>query len=266
MHWTDRSFLRNEAYRQPDKLAARQALHARYKQNPEPWFSWVFDRLDLHAGLRILEVGCGPADLWLHNLDRLPPGLSITLADLSHGMAAQSAAALPAEPGAARFSFLAADVQRLPFPDAHFDLVVANHMLYHVPDLQAGLREIRRVLVPGGRLCASANGRGHMIEISELAGQRLGETVMEDMVERFGLEVAPSVLSPSFADIEVEPYPDAMWVTEAEPLVAYVASMFHTGETHPDLDAVRAQVEARIQSEGGYRVTKSSGIVRAVRL
>ncbi len=266
MHWTDRSFLRQEAYRQPDKLAARQALHQHYNQNPEPWFSWVFDRLDLQPGLRILDVGCGPADLWRHNLDRLPPDLSVTLADLSQGMAARAAATLPAASGRTHFSFLSADIQRLPFEDARFDLVIANHMLYHVPDLPAGLQEIRRILAPGGRLCATANGRGHMIELSLLAGQPLGQTVMEAMVERFGLEVAPSVLSPCFTAVQIEPYPDGMWVTEAEPLVAYVESMFHSGEAHPDHDTVRSQVEARIQIEGGYRVTKASGIIRAVRI
>ncbi len=265
MQWTDRSFLRKEAYRQPDKLEARKSLHERFKQNPAEWFPWIFGLLQLKEGARVLDVGCGPADLWSQNIDNLPPGVSVTLADLSHGMAARAAATISAMPASARFSYLCADVQRLPFPDGRFDLVVANHMLYHVPDLPAGLREIRRVLAPGGRLCASTNGCGNMIEIGRLAGQREGETVIERMISRFGLETAPEALSPYFTHPEIIPYPDSLWVTEVEPLAAYVESMFTTGEADPDPKTLRRQIAERIQVEGGYHITKSSGMVRADR-
>jgi ubiquinone/menaquinone biosynthesis C-methylase UbiE len=48
------------------------------------------------------------------------------------------------------FSFAQADAQALPFRDASFDAVIANHMLYHVPDISRSLGEVRRVLKPSG--------------------------------------------------------------------------------------------------------------------
>lgn len=50
--------------------------------------------------------------------------------------------------------FECADIQNLPYPDASFDVVIANMMLYHVPDIACGLSEVRRVLRRDGRFFA----------------------------------------------------------------------------------------------------------------
>jgi SAM-dependent methyltransferase len=60
---------------------------------------------------------------------------------------------------------LVADVQDLPLPDASFDAVSANWMLYHLPDLDRALSELARVLRPGGRLVALLNDVEHLVEI-----------------------------------------------------------------------------------------------------
>src|SRR5207245_1511368 len=60
------------------------------------------------------------------------------------------------------------DVQELPFADGTFDTAVAAWMLYHVPDLDAGLSELARVLVDGGALIAVTNSAGHISELREL--------------------------------------------------------------------------------------------------
>jgi SAM-dependent methyltransferase len=58
-----------------------------------------------------------------------------------------------------------ADVKSLPFRDGEFDVVLANWMLYHLPDLDRGLAEIARVLRPQGRFVGCYNGAGHMSEL-----------------------------------------------------------------------------------------------------
>ena len=63
-----------------------------------------------------------------------------------------------------------ADVQDLPFADGSFDLVAALWMLYHVPDLDQGLAEVRRVLRPGGRFLAVTNGDEHVADLRREAG------------------------------------------------------------------------------------------------
>jgi SAM-dependent methyltransferase len=62
------------------------------------------------------------------------------------------------------------DVQALPFETGAFDCVLASWMLYHVPDIDRGLSEIRRVLAPGGCLLATTNSERHLAELWSLVG------------------------------------------------------------------------------------------------
>ena len=72
----------------------------------------------------------------------------MTLTDISPAMVDAAREQLDDVCGV-KFEF--ADIQNLPYPDASFDVVIANMMLYHVPDIARGLSEVRRVLRRDGR-------------------------------------------------------------------------------------------------------------------
>ena len=82
------------------------------------------------------------------------------------------------------------DVQDLPFRDGIFDCAVAAWMLYHVPDLDRALRELRRVLRPGGRLVAATNSERNFAELWELVGERGAPSAVQRR-ERRGVAPAP---------------------------------------------------------------------------
>jgi SAM-dependent methyltransferase len=157
-------------------------------------------------------------ELWRENAHRVPPGWRLTLSDRSPGMIAAAVGAAPSA------DLVVADVQRLPFADASFDVAIANHMLYHVEDRPCALAELARMLRPGGLLLAATVGRGHLDEIRRLL-DRVSSGVWPQSAERFGLETGPPQLAERFADVRVERYPSTLVVTEAEPLVAYCLSM-----------------------------------------
>jgi ubiquinone/menaquinone biosynthesis C-methylase UbiE len=187
-----------EQYRTDANLNARIDLHARFATNPVGWGRWVFERElgTVRPGARILEIGCGPATtLWGSNLDRIEPSWRLSLVDFSAGMidAARDVLGEHAE-------YVVADVQELPFADGSFDVVVANHMLYHVPDRPKAFAEIRRVLVSGGVLHAGTIGEGHMAELRALVPDWPFSRSSED----FGLETAPAQLESFFTDVGVE--------------------------------------------------------------
>jgi len=258
---TDPHFLRGDQYRTDANLDARIQVHKRFSVNPGRWTEWVFTRLELRPGERVLEIGCGPGGLWQENAAVLPDGLRVCLADLSRGMVSKARAAT-----IAALSYSVADAQDLPFESGSFDCVIANHMLYHLPDLARGLGEIRRVLRPGGRLCAATNGLGHMTELHDLVRDVLPDFSPEDVsARRFGLETGAGPLRAVFAQVEMEAYPDALWVTVAAPLVAYVRSMWHTAGL-PLVEAkLEERIRARIAADGGVHIQKSSGMFRARR-
>lgn len=109
---------------------------------------------------RVLEVGCGWGALARMIEDRtaaevVATDLSPRMVELARGQG------LDARP---------ADVQALPFADASFDAAVAAWMLYHVPDLHRAVRELARVLVPGGVLVAVTNSALHLQELRDLVG------------------------------------------------------------------------------------------------
>src|SRR5438045_5542149 len=118
---SDQQYLRADQYRDASKLDARVELHKRFGTNPYGWHRWVFDRLNVAPHSRILELGCGPAYLWLENLDRMPDDLSVILSDLSAGMVEQARTNLKHKDNLFRFAVL--DAQAVPFPDATFDVV-----------------------------------------------------------------------------------------------------------------------------------------------
>ncbi len=132
-------------------LNTRLQFHDRFSINRYGWHRWVFDQFHLKSPSTILELGCGAGALWRENLDRVLESWHITLTDFSEGMLKQARQNLA---GGSVFEFRKVDAQikPLPFADASFDAVIANHMLYHVPDRQSVLLEIRRVLKPNGRL------------------------------------------------------------------------------------------------------------------
>jgi SAM-dependent methyltransferase len=241
---TDPTFLRDEQYRDDSNLRARMELHRRFSTNPEPWHRWVFDRLDFPDAAEILEVGCGPAELWAQNCERIPEGWRLTLADLSPGMLETACEAL-----GERAEYRVADIQELPFADETFDGVIANHMLYHVPDVPRALAEVARVLRPDGVFYASTNGADHLKEIKRL--------YVNPEPWGFRFEEAGEELGAVFGEVEADEFPDSLEVTEVEPVVAFVRSGLD-----PGVEGVEDIVRAEIQATGSFHVTKVGGLFR----
>jgi SAM-dependent methyltransferase len=243
--FTDRTYLREQQYRDDANLRARMELHRRFSTETQPWHRWVFDRVDFPADARILEVGCGPGELWLQNLDRIPDGWRLTLADLSPGMIDEARRTL-----GGRADYRVADIQDLPFDDESFDGVIANHMLYHVADRPRAFREVVRVLSPAGSFYCSTNGSDHLKEIKALYDDS------QPWSWEFRLEDAGDELRESFVDVELERHPGALEVTEVEPLVAFVRSL-DTGR-----DGFEDEIRTRIETDGAFHVSKVGGLFR----
>ncbi len=250
-------------YRDSASFDARVRIYELFDVNPERWPRWLFARLGLRASDRVLEVGCGTGNLWRENAQLVPEGVSLVLTDLSAGMldeARKRLVGLSPPP-----EFRAADAQSLPFPDASFDRAIASFMLYHVPDRGRALRELARVLRPGGRLFVATYPWTHLIELRELT-ERFGLVgamlpVRRDAHE-FDLEHAIEELAEVLPVERVERRDSTLAVTDPEIAVAFLRSSCEDAHA---LEPVRAHLARQIRLTGAFQIQISAGLVMALK-
>ena len=260
----------SQQYRQPTNLQARIKLHALYKTNPYDWFLWVYDHMPHIQNARILELGCGTGSLWKTNQSRLPAGWRIHLSDLSKGMVREAALYLEGKDD--KFVFIQINAQDLPLPENSMDVVVANHMLYHVPDREKTFAEISRVLKTGGLLLAATNGGKHMQEIFSL-GSRLAPDIRIQSKryfnpEAFSLENGLEQLQKVFRQVSCYLYEDALEVREAEPLVEYILSIIDPDDPNRSPECLAGftnSIKQELSQNKLIHITKSTGLFVAVK-
>ena len=251
--------LKNQ-YQNATNISSRINLHSLYSQNKQGWFPWIFEQCRISPGLRILELGCGDGTLWTDNLSLLPEDISITLSDISSGMLRDARRAIGSSD--TRFAFRAFDCRKIPCKDESFDLVIANHVLFYCDDIPAVLKEVRRVLAPGGRFLCSAYGKAHMQEVSQLV-QDFDERIVlsaDRLYERFGRENGQSILTPFFPKAQWLSYEDCLLVQDAEPLISYVLSC-HGNQNQYILDRYKEfRAYTARKTAKGFRITKDAGV------
>jgi SAM-dependent methyltransferase len=261
--FVDRDHLQRDAYADSAKLNARRDIY-RF-QIPAPRFpAWALDHLPRNCG-RVIDVGCGPG-IYLARLSaesRLSFGVGL---DLSHGMAVEASAVTTAVG--------VADAQHLPIRDGAFDTCLCVHMLYHVPDIDRAVSELRRVTRRGGTTLIATNGDNHQRELRDVFDAAVGEITGEagasvfSLPRRFRMESAGEILGRHFEVVDRDDLPGELVVPEAEPVLAYVESIrsFHepnlpAGVRWEDVvERLTEKVQAEIDSEGAFRVQVHAGV------
>ena len=105
-------------------------------------------KFDLTGVRSALDVGSGAGQLANHLLKYGDPGIKVMCTDLSQPMLRRARTRLKSKAP----EFVAADLACLPFADGSFDCVTCGYVLEHLPEAEPGLKEMARVLQPGGRM------------------------------------------------------------------------------------------------------------------
>jgi ubiquinone/menaquinone biosynthesis C-methylase UbiE len=136
------------------------------------------------SGERVLEVGPGVGYYSLHVARWLEPGGALDVLDIQQEMLDQTVRRSH-ESGISNIIPVRGDARELPYPDNHFDAAYLNFVLGEIPDQDATLRELRRILKPGGRLVVGeAFTDPHMVRFGVL--QTRAEAAGFGFEQRFG--------------------------------------------------------------------------------
>lgn len=247
-----------EQYKNAKNLNDRISLHEKYSTNSQGWFNWLFEKIDFSKVNRLLELGCGNGKLWQENKIDLR-NREIFLSDISEGMVEEVRNKLGSD-----FNCIVADAEKIPFKDAYFDAIIANHVLFYLNDLNQGLKEICRVLKQNGVLYCSTYGSKHMKEITDIV-QNFDSRINlsnHSLYDVFGLENGESILKKYFTSVQRMDYQDSLEITESKPLIDYIMSC-HGNQNEmlgPKLNEFKEYIEELIEKDGKIIVTKQAGL------
>lgn len=247
-----------EQYKNAKNLNDRISLHEKYSTNKQGWFNWLFEKIDFSKVNRLLELGCGNGKLWQENNIDLR-NREIFLSDISEGMVEEVRNKLGSD-----FNCIVADAEKIPFKDAYFDSIIANHVLFYLNDLNQGLKEISRVLRLNGILYCSTYGKDHMKEITDIV-QNFDSRINlsnHSLYDVFGLENGESILKKYFTTVQRMDYQDSLEITESKPLIDYIMSC-HGNQNEilgPRLSEFKEYIEELLQKDGKIVVTKQAGL------
>ena len=238
---------------------ARVELNRKFGKNPYKWTLWIFDQIKFQKDAKILELGGGNALLWRSNLDRIPEDAHIVLSDLSRGMLNDAEKILGNDSD--KFEFKIIDAQKISYSKDSFDIIIANLMLYHVPNRKKALNEISRVLKNNGTFYATAFSEQNMKELTELVldFNKKVYNPLESLAQAFGLENGKKQLGKYFEEIKLIKYDDYLEVTEAEPLVNFILSSSNVIQ-HNEIEYFTDYIKRIIQNKRKIEITKESGI------
>jgi SAM-dependent methyltransferase len=262
---SNQSFIRGQ-YADSRAFRVRVDAHRKYGTRKQDTFGeWLLAQVDAPAGSLIADIGCGPG---LYHLPLAGAGARIVAIDMSAGMVRE--AREQAAGGGFAIDGIVASAERLPLRDGLFDRVMANHILYHVPDQVAALREMRRIAKPGARVVLSTNAASNMQRLHEVhadVARRLGFAATPLTPLRFSLDDVELVRS-VFPDAEVRVRENALLFPDPGGPTRYYGSYFVNSIERPPADgshrapllaAFRAEMEALIAREGPVRVPCDAG-------
>ena len=247
-----------EQYRTSANLNTRISIHAKYSVNKQGFGNWIFGQYRLRENDRILEFGCGNGAMWSGR--SLPDGAELILTDFSEGMLEAACANVGKQSGIA---YQQVDIQQSPYADDSFDIVIANMMLYHVPDLHRGLSEVWRVLKPGGVFyCATTGTHG----IARYVWELFPDPGMKPSTElSFTLQNGAELLGKYFPSVEMRRYEDCLEVTETQDLVDYILSLDGMADIHAVTEEELFRVLEKQKQNGVIRVPKEYGMFVSVK-
>jgi len=209
-------------YADPGLLLARQGSPAAGTA-AEDFADWVLGLFDGFGGLDVLDAGAGVGRFTTRLIRLADAPRSVVALDLFTSMLEMISSRAGAMPG---LGLVNGDIDHLPFRSSAFDLVFANHVLYHLSDIARGLDELGRVLRPSGSLVATTNASEAQVPVIRLHREIAAQTGYgsETDASPFALENGAAILAGHFDHVETHVFTSATRDASGEELVSAYAT------------------------------------------
>lgn len=209
-----------QQYSTANNLNTRISIHEKYSTNKMGFGNWIISNYKIDNGMKLLELGCGTGDMWMNKDSLINSCSKIVISDFSEGMLSTAKSNIG---NYNNIEYKVIDIQEIPFENDEFDIVIANMMLYHVPNIEKGLSEVRRVLKNNGIFyCATYGEHG----IIEYLSQILSSYGVENNINKnFTLQNGKEILSKEFSNIQKLEYIDSLAVTNIDDMIEYIYSL-----------------------------------------
>lgn len=256
-------------YKENDNLQNRINIH-KYSTSKEEWFEWLYKRMPLKPGMKILELGCGNGKLWEQICCKLPENLTIYLTDNSEGMLTEAKTRLQKYNELflkknIKLHFLKKDAECDSMEEAEFDCIIANHMLYHISDENRPklLARCKEWLKKDGVFVASTVGETHFQELFDLIQDfSLKIQIPYWMKSGFTLENGKSQLEQIFGTVLMEEQLNDLLVPEPKAVYDYIWSLPGNAKEilSKDGDRLMQLLMKQISEEKPFFIHKSTGV------
>ena len=247
-------------YANAGSLDSRISIHDKYSTNKQGFRNWIFENYKIKDGMRILELGCGTGDIWKGRRETVNRVSELILSDLSEGMLASAKAMLD---GYENIRYELIDIQSIPYENEAFDIVIANMMLYHVPDMDKALSEVYRVLKKSGEFYSATYGEHGIMEYLADIFKDCG--VKDDSGKSFTLQNGGELLSGCFSRVDRLLYIDSLAVTDINDMVAYIRSMSNISAFADMPESTLRKILNNNLTDGVLNVPKEYGMFISVK-
>ena len=257
-----------QQYIDSSNLDASVKLQDRFSSNRHGWYKWTFNNIRLDKKYKVLEIGCGNGALWSKNIDLLDKDINITLTDVCEDMVNNAKKNLSNYSDV--FDFEIVDPNNIPFEDESFDLVIANHILFYMKDLDKVLKEIKRVLKVGGYFYSSTIDSNNMKELKSLIkGFNSNIKISEEKISsKFGLENGEEILSKHFNQIKKYLYEDKLVINDTKGILEYIYSI--PGNILELIDNKKKDfeeyIDLSINKQGNIYITNNQVLFESIKL
>ena len=259
---------RVEQYRSEDNLQSRINIHS-YSTSPIGWMQWMFNNMEFAENMKILDIGCGNGFFWTSNIENMPNNLHVIMCDYSFGMLEAAQEALKKCEAVIKeknivFEFVQADANDLNINDTKFDVIMANHMIYHVVNRKGLISKVSEILKDDGVFYCSTVGKNHMKELDELILKydKNIDLSLCNVAKSFGLENGEEQLKESFSVVDRKIHDNNLIVDNAQVIYNYAHSMLgsvpevleKSGDRFKDI------IDEIIDRDGAMFIQKSTGM------